>query len=220
MWRSKAFGEHWTSKLNDASDYLRSSCSKDNEFQLQLNRAKTADILIHLIDVSKLDVQRQLIETETLYLNEELKRFGLENSTDKRTPVHSTIHVLNKIDLIDSSQRAKLDDLVRRQTNVISLSCETNENFPLLIDLISECIDRLIKNDNLEKTDDFITERHQKHLNQIVRNISLAIDKIDQDRAISSYYIENSINEIACITGSITTEQILDVLFRDFCIGK
>ena len=152
----------------------------------------------------------------TLYLSEELNRFGLIN-TDKDKII---IHVLNKIDLIEKEVKTKLDGLLKHKTNAILLSCETNENLINLIQLISNRIDNLIKNDtNLEK-DDFLIERHQNHLEQILENINLAIDTINYDRCISAFYIENSINQIAAITGKITTEHILDVLFNDFCIGK
>lgn len=212
-------------------------------------RAKTADILIHLIDVSKLHVQGELLAKHTLYLNEELNQFYAADKRDKtcehtcshhsattKTSTDSagisgnpivtqsnptnTVHVLNKIDLVPLDVRQKLSDLFKHQRNVIQLSCMTGENLVNLIQLIGNSVEKLIAADNPERQDDFLTERHENHLRRIVESISLAIDAIEEDRSISAYHVENSINEIAAITGSITTEQIIDVIFKNFCIGK
>lgn len=180
-------------------------------------RAKTADFLVHLIDVSELDVQTKLLGTNySLYLNEELNKFF----TDKKDAYLNTIHILNKSDLIDLEMRTKLTDLIKQQNNVILLSCTTKENLVNLIQLIGQNIEKLIKKDSFEQQDHFITERHEHHLQKILDNINLAIDTINDDRSISAYYIENAINQIASITGSITTEHILDEIFSSFCIGK
>lgn len=40
------------------------------------------------------------------------------------------------------------------------------------------------------------------------------------DFAICAQHLRDAIRCIGFITGSINTEQILDVIFRDFCIGK
>lgn len=131
------------------------------------------------------------------------------------------IYVLNKIDLIGSELRRKLSDLFKDRKDVMLISCETKENILGLVDLIAKFIDKSINEiDSTGKNDEFLAERHQKHLKEIVENIDLAMKNINEDRSITAFYIENSVNEIAKITGTITTEQILDIVFRDFCIGK
>lgn len=42
----------------------------------------------------------------------------------------------------------------------------------------------------------------------------------DIDLAITAEYLREAIRCIGRITGAINTEEILDVIFRDFCIGK
>lgn len=233
-----------------AKDNLNSSLSL-SPFQI---RAKTADILIHLIDASKLHVQSELLANRALYLNEQLNQFYAADKRDKnceqvcsnhsnhsnpsafatstdskaasgnpigtQSNLANTIHVLNKIDLVAVEARQKLSDLFGQQSNVIQLSCRTGENLVDLIQLIGDSVEARIAADNPARQDDFITERHENHLQRIVENISLAIETIGEDRSISAYYVEQSINEIASITGTITTEQIIDVIFKNFCIGK
>ena len=191
-------------------------------------------------------MQGELLAKRTLYLDEQLNQFYAADKRDKNseqvcsnhsnpfastattdtdasgnptgTESANTIHVLNKIDLVAVEERQKLADLFGRQRNVIQLSCRTGENLVDLIQLIGDSIETRIAADNPARQDDFITERHENHLQRIVENIRLAIDT--EDRSISAYYVEQSINEIASITGTITTEQILDVIFQNFCIGK
>lgn len=40
------------------------------------------------------------------------------------------------------------------------------------------------------------------------------------DLAIAAEYLREAIRCIGRITGTINTEEILDVIFKDFCIGK
>ena len=193
-------------------------------------------------------MQAELLAKHTLYLNEELNQFCAADKRDKdcehacsphlasatatdsagasgnpiitQSNPTNTVHVLNKIDLVSLELRQKLCDLFRHRSNVIQMSCTTGENLVNLVQLIGNSVERLIAADNPARQDDFLTERHENHLRRIVESIGSAIDAIDEDRSISAYHVEKSINEIAAITGSITTEQIIDVIFKNFCIGK
>lgn len=40
------------------------------------------------------------------------------------------------------------------------------------------------------------------------------------DLAICAEDLRRAVHHLGKITGHVTTEQILDVIFRDFCIGK
>lgn len=44
--------------------------------------------------------------------------------------------------------------------------------------------------------------------------------KQEVDLAICAEELRRAIHHLGRITGHVTTEQILDILFRDFCIGK
>lgn len=42
----------------------------------------------------------------------------------------------------------------------------------------------------------------------------------NQDLAIAAHQLRMALRCIGQITGSVSTEDVLDVIFRDFCIGK
>lgn len=66
-------------------------------------------------------------------------------------------------------------------------------------------------------------ERHRKMLEKCVeslKNYLFKIDKQVEDIALAAEDLRISVRWLGQITGHVTTEEILDVIFRDFCIGK
>jgi tRNA modification GTPase len=61
--------------------------------------------------------------------------------------------------------------------------------------------------------------RHRKHL----EDTSTALQQTKENLGaleISSEYLKQAIDSIGRITGRVDIEDVLDVLFKDFCIGK
>lgn len=67
-------------------------------------------------------------------------------------------------------------------------------------------------------------DRHRHQLANCLQHLEEFIDDFSDDEcfdfAISAQHLREAIKCIGFITGNISTEQILDVIFRDFCIGK
>ncbi len=42
----------------------------------------------------------------------------------------------------------------------------------------------------------------------------------DSDLGLRTQHLKQGINALGRITGHVGTEEILDIIFRDFCIGK
>lgn len=72
-------------------------------------------------------------------------------------------------------------------------------------------------------------ERHRlliikclENLNNFTNDFSdeNSLENPNIDFAITAEYLREASRCIGRITGSINTEEILDVIFRDFCIGK
>jgi tRNA modification GTPase len=66
-------------------------------------------------------------------------------------------------------------------------------------------------------------QRHRDNLTKCVsclKNYINSTDSNDQDYALMSEELRKASRWIGIITGHVTTEEILDVIFRDFCIGK
>lgn len=65
-------------------------------------------------------------------------------------------------------------------------------------------------------------QRHRENLQKCVNCLkSFKIKKEDSiDLALIAEEIRQASKWIGFLTGQVTTEEILDVIFRDFCIGK
>lgn len=63
-------------------------------------------------------------------------------------------------------------------------------------------------------------ERHRHHLRNCLRNVEAYGLRLHVDVAMAADALRRATNDLGRITGEVRTEDILDVVFRDFCIGK
>ena len=81
-------------------------------------------------------------------------------------------------------------------------------------EIFLRCGDPLMDSSSLTQT------RHRHHLTQCTQNLSDFEILLDLDVVLAAEKLRLATRDLALITGSISTEDILDVIFRDFCIGK
>lgn len=66
-------------------------------------------------------------------------------------------------------------------------------------------------------------ERHRTHLTNCLEYLSEYLHVSSKDRydmVIAAQQVRNAMREIGKITGQVSTEEILDIIFKTFCIGK
>lgn len=65
-------------------------------------------------------------------------------------------------------------------------------------------------------------QRHRDMLTKCINSLKIYLNKKDNenDFALVAEDLRLAVRWIGTITGHVTSEQILDVIFRDFCIGK
>ena len=76
-----------------------------------------------------------------------------------------------------------------------------------------------ISSQNLSNSSSFISrERHRQLLIKALKNLqrSINLDEID----MAAEEIRNSLNNLSKITGKFEIDEILSIIFKDFCIGK
>ena len=121
--------------------------------------------------------------------------------------------VVNKSDL----GIERIDQKIKKY-NPIYLSIKEEKNLDILIKAIKE----KLKKKFVRSEDIFITrERHRQnleqclfHLNNFVEKNSLEeFDKAAEDLRLATRHL-------GTIVGKVDVEEILDSIFRDFCIGK
>ncbi|XP_066992882.2 tRNA modification GTPase GTPBP3, mitochondrial isoform X2 [Anabrus simplex] len=142
--------------------------------------------------------------------------FRITSSNDE---LKQYVIILNKIDLIENL--SNLHDIVNKYSNVVPVSCKTEDGFPHLFRIITQHLITLCGSpSHLHPT--LTQARHRHHLLECVASLEKYIEfsKNDNDIVFAAQQLRNATRHIGKITGCVSTEQILDVIFKDFCIGK
>jgi tRNA modification GTPase len=129
------------------------------------------------------------------------------------------IVLINKSDLLNEKQL--LETMARvssmfKGNRILSISCEEKnieEFIQALSDTIKEQFDTL-PSDQLVITQ----ERYRRHLKDCLEELETSMGI--HDAILKAECLRRAVFSIGKITGRVDVEQILDIVFRDFCIGK
>jgi len=129
--------------------------------------------------------------------------------------------IINKSDLVTGKKINAIKKLLTTANNefILPVSAATSYNLDKLISLLTS----LLIHDQLTEDKTIISNiRHQEalketmqHLNRVLKGLEegLPEDLIAHDLRQAVYYL-------GTITGEVNTEEILDNIFKNFCIGK
>jgi tRNA modification GTPase len=157
-----------------------------------------AEFILHVLDASE-----PLTDTDQRYL--------AEFAGKKR------ILVRNKIDLPCLGASPDISTL---GSHVVSVSCRTGEGIESLKDAIKELVwSGEIKSEMLEV---MINSRHHEALGRArtATERTLAALRAEQSLELVALDLHIAVNAIGEIVGKTTTEDLLDTIFSQFCIGK
>lgn len=181
--------------------------------------ADTAGIRITDDSIEAEGVKRALFTTETA----DFKLLVLD-ATDKnsyqmaqdRIAHHigrDTYVLLNKCDKQDISPLAP--DLFIQSAGVFQVSVQTGQGLEIFFDHLHQALDERI---SLSDTPLITRSRHRESLTESVYHIGRslqapAIELMAEDLRVA-------VRSLGRITGKVDVEELLDIVFRDFCIGK
>ena len=158
--------------------------------------ANSADLILAVFDSSK-------------ELDEEDKEI-LRIIKDK-----NAIILLNKSDLKES--KIEISDT---KAPIINISAKTKEG---LEDLYSK-IEEMFEINNFSNDNDILitNERHKNQIEKAIKNVDEAIESINNNVPvdISTIYIKEALENLGEITGKNVTEDIINEIFKKFCLGK
>ena len=159
-----------------------------------IEQAKKASLIIFLVDATQ-DIHSQM---------EELKEI-----TD--LPQLTPLIVINKIDLIKSKQPQIKDAIYISAKNKIGISTLSNK-----------LVSRLDLNPLQSGSAIISNVRHYEALHNALEYISKTIKNIELgvSNELNALDIKQSLHHLGEITGDITTDDLLDSIFSNFCIGK
>ena len=140
------------------------------------------------------------------------------------------IKVKNKIDLLDSAQRSSLNNKRDKSIEILDfgISCSTGLGVDVLLDQLEKVvISRVSSSSSSSSIDDglIITRaRHRRHIIEAEAALSRFMQLTETDDLmtidLAAEELRLAASAIGRITGAVDVEEVLDVLFADFCIGK
>ncbi len=135
----------------------------------------------------------------------------------KKLNKKNTVAVINKIDLNQRIEKVKLAKIF---PNLVSVSAKKNRNILLLEDTIATLV---YKGKFIGDEPQFVSNlRQTERLRQLQKFVAHAINSLDND--LSAEFIAQDIKDglsyLDEITGKRFSEDLLDKIFSEFCIGK
>jgi len=160
-----------------------------------LSKAQEADIKILLLSVEQYKITAKI----------------------KKLIDQNTIILLNKTDLVN---KAKLKEIVKElekelKTFIIPVSIKNKSGIQKFINKLQQVSENIIS----PNINSIITR--ERHRNELKKSLKFLKDfSLDKPIELSAEDIRLTANCLGRITGSISTEEILDNIFSKFCIGK
>lgn len=151
-----------------------------------------ADIVIALFDNSKICDEE----------DEKIIQLIDENSNKQ------ILKVLNKSDLQNHFDKTKIDDFIE---------LSTKEDINPLIKKIEIILDSNTHSDEMS----LISKRQILSVENTLNNINLSINPLNSgELEFFAHYITEALEQISSITRPYENDQMLDVMFGEFCLGK
>ena len=131
------------------------------------------------------------------------------------------IILINKIDADLKGKRTefKADKILRDDESLLFISAKTGEG----IEEMKEMLGQMTGSDQLHGENVIVTNaRHYSALLQVTESLERVIEGLDNNipEDLIAIDIRHAIHYLGEITGEITTDEILQNIFKNFCIGK
>ena len=143
-----------------------------------------------------------------------------ENMTGETRSVHNeTWIVRNKTDLVSGRQTNEQSNSIKQSNkgNIFYLSALTGEGFEFLF----ERLERHVKSFFQGESGLIARERHRKALENTKTALDRALtEPLSGREDIIAEELRSAAETLGRLVGRVDVEDILDVIFRDFCIGK
>ncbi|XP_074834453.1 5-taurinomethyluridine-[tRNA] synthase subunit GTPB3, mitochondrial [Carettochelys insculpta] len=131
------------------------------------------------------------------------------------------ILVLNKADLLEGGCRGALLGACEEAalSPACLLSCKTGEGLDSLLSLLGVQLEQLC-GDPLAGSPSLTQARHRLHLTSCLGSLSRYHGYKALDLVLAAEELRLARRYLGKITGRVSAEEILDIIFRDFCVGK
>jgi tRNA modification GTPase len=125
--------------------------------------------------------------------------------------------VVNKMDLVPRLQRRTIESKFGRELTVHLLSCQTGFGVEELVTALAGFAERFFTAEPALVT----RQRQRAHLKESLQALQGARQAASEGREeIMAEQLRLAVRAMGKLLGRVDVEDILDVIFRDFCIGK
>jgi tRNA modification GTPase len=125
--------------------------------------------------------------------------------------------VVNKMDLADPAERIRIESRFKKSNGVHFISSATGMGVEQLVTSISGFAERFFTQEAALVT----RERQRAHLRETVLALQGARQAAQEGREeIMAEQLRLATRALGRLLGRVDVEDVLDVIFRDFCIGK
>ncbi|KAF9537968.1 tRNA modification GTPase gtpbp3, mitochondrial [Mortierella hygrophila] len=119
----------------------------------------------------------------------------------------------------DSHQSLDGEDEGEEQRRLWAISCQTGDGIgQFLHDFIKILKDRF--ESSVSSSTSITQYRHRKHLENCIQSLDAFLDLGADDIVLGAEELRHAASDLGRITGRVDVEEVLDVVFREFCIGK
>ncbi len=171
--------------------------------------------------ISKSDIVIFILDASSEITDEDIKIANILSEENKKT-----ILVLNKIDITQEN----IDEILNRLKNYkFSDFLTCSALYKINIDKLEDKIVQLATSSysqspgpDISDTEFIGNVRQEQALIRTAENLKNALDSIYKNESLefSALYIRSALNYLGELTGETTTEEILNAIFSQFCVGK
>ena len=201
-----------------------------------------ADVLVYVVDASiGLDAEEQAFLDGLSERRPELAVLVVENKADLvdgaeaappvRAPIAplkraQTVPLTREGDSVPSRERSDLPERGgSRPSTVLRLSARGALADPAALDGLRQSLVAAVRADGLDAAGAglvAVNERHRRHLDAALEAVRRAAESLGRGDGGDTLALDlrAAFHELGLVTGEVTTEDVLDAVFSQFCIGK
>ncbi|KAF0557655.1 tRNA modification GTPase TrmE [Gigaspora margarita] len=185
---------------------------------IEIEGIKRAKDRILLADI-KMCILSSFEVLKSLKSNDE-NSFRIINPLINESLDKSTFLILNKSDLLNESELAYLKKAIAKifpENYICYVSCINGDGIKEFLDIFVSSLKHKYDNSATQVT--LITQsRHRENLNDCIYGLQSFLAQ--KDIVLAAEELRYATNALGRITGSVEVDEVLNVIFERFCIGK
>ena len=188
--------------------------------------AQKADVVVAMVEVGDAEYGLDILQDVLSQSSSDIDTPATEDALDPR----NVLLVLNKMDLKSNIVGPQTTKSWLSEANTFEISCHTNEGIDSFLEALTDTVTSRVSGGSSGTGSGGASEgslitrtRHRQHIQSAVEALE-RFDTLSQQGTMvvdmAAEELRLAASEMGRVTGAVDVEDILDVLFADFCIGK